>query len=131
MCIVSLFCVKKQNNQKQKNQMFIFYVSLTLCKLLSDCQEKNNGVFSDHCYFCKVSVCAHAVAESRECVLSPDRVMFVTRTVTVYRIFFFIPHLGFSVAPGQKAHETCGWQHGPWLSEGPVAGIVALRGIYG
>lgn len=60
MCIVSLFCVK--NKTKTKKQMFIFYVSLTLYKLFNGCQAENNGVFSDHCYFCKVSASARTVA---------------------------------------------------------------------
>lgn len=71
MCIVSLFCVK--NKTKNKKQMFIFYVSLTLYKLFNGCQAENNGVFSDHCYFCKVSMSARTVAGEqggRVCVLT-------------------------------------------------------------
>lgn len=41
-------------NTKNKNQMFIFYVSLTLYKLFDSCQAEDNGVFLDSCYFCKV-----------------------------------------------------------------------------
>lgn len=77
MCIVSLFCVK--NKTKNKKQMFIFYVSLTLYKLFNGCQAENNGVFSDHCYFCKVFVSARTVAgEQGVFVFSPNRIMFVT-----------------------------------------------------
>lgn len=57
------------------------------------------------------------------------------QAVAVYRIFFFIPHLGFSLARGPKAHETrglgcgsseiCGFQCGPRLSVGPVTDSMA------
>ena len=56
--------------------MFIFYVSLTLYKLFDDRQAENNGVFSDSCYFCNVSVCrTRCVAgESKGC-LCPHQIV--------------------------------------------------------
>lgn len=68
----SFFILCKKQNQKNKKQMFIFYVSLTLYKLFNGCQAENNGVFSDHCYFCKVSVSARTVAGEQGvfCVLT-------------------------------------------------------------
>lgn len=37
----SFFILCKKQNQKNKKQMFIFYVSLTLYKLFSGCQAEN------------------------------------------------------------------------------------------
>lgn len=112
---------------KTKKQMFIFYVSLNLYKLFSDCQTENNGVFSDCCYFCKVFVCPRCVAgeQSVFCVLTKSYNVCYQRLYAVYRIFFFIPHLGYSVAPGQRVHGTLDCQHGLWPSVGPEADSVA------
>lgn len=45
---------RKTKNQKR---MFIFYVSLTLCKLFDSCQAEGKGASSGSCYFCIVPVC--------------------------------------------------------------------------
>lgn len=70
VCIVSLFCVKK--NTKNQKQMFIFYISLTLYKLFNNCQVESKGVFLDSCYFCNVSMrCGRRVA-GKGVVFSPN-----------------------------------------------------------
>lgn len=103
MCIVSLFCVK--NKTKNKKQMFIFYVSLTLYKLFNGCQAENNGVFSDHCYFCKVSVSARTVAgEQGVLVFSPNRIMFVSTGCRCLQNLLF--YSSFEFLSGSRA---VGW----------------------
>lgn len=107
----SFFILCKKNTKNQK-QMFIFYVSLTLYKLFGNCQVDNGGVLSDSCYFCNISVPAPAAWQGRErgCVLTEWSNAGDLRWCAVYRIFLCIPHLGFSVAPGQRANGT----RGPW-----------------
>lgn len=74
-----------------------------LCVTLSVWQERAKGV----------------------CVLTRSFVCHQT-WCTVYRIFLIIPHLAFSVAPGQRARGTHGCQCGPWRLVEPVAVSVAL-----
>lgn len=118
MCIVSLFCVK--NKTKNKKQMFIFYVSLTLYKLFNGCQAENNGVFSDHCYFCNVSVSARTVAgEQGVFVFSPNRIMFVTTGCRCLQNLLFYSSFGFLSGLRPKSPQNL-WA-GLWLSVRSVA----------
>lgn len=135
VCIVSLFCVK--NKTKNKKQMFIFYVSLTLYKLFSGCQAENNGVFSDHCYFCTVSrVHTHCGRRAgRVCVLTKSynvcyhRLSLFTESSLLFLIWVSLwleaqrptRPVGWAVA----LSEICGFQCDPWLSVGPVADSTA------
>lgn len=126
MCIVSLFCVK--NKTKTKKQMFIFYVSLTLYKLFNGCQAENNGVFSDHCYFCKVSASARTVAGEQGvcmcvCVSSPNRIMFVTTGRRCLQNLLFYSSFGFLSSSRPKSPRDL-WA-GLWLSVRSVAFSVA------
>jgi hypothetical protein len=60
--------------------MFIFYVSLTLYKLFSNCQAENNGVFSIIAIFVKCLCVPRTVAGKQSVfVFSPNCVTFVTR----------------------------------------------------
>lgn len=57
---------------------------------------------------------------ARVSVSSAKRIAFVTRGGVLFTESSFIPHLGFSVAPGQRARGTRGhrWDH-PWLTVWP------------
>lgn len=104
--------------------MFIFYVSLTLYKLFNGCQAENNGVFSDHRYFCKVSVSARTVAgEQGVVVFSPNRIMFVTTGCRCLQNLLFYSSFGFLSGLRPKSPEDL-WA-GLWLSVRSVAFSVA------
>lgn len=94
---VHSFFILCKKTTKNKKQMFIFYVSLTLYKLFSNCQAENNGVFSDSCYFCKVSVRGTrcAAGESKGCLRPHQIVAFVTRGCALFTESSFYSSLGF------------------------------------
>ena len=120
----SFFILCKKKNTKSKKQMFIFYVSLTLYKLLDNCQEENNGVFSDSCYFCNVSVCRtrRVAGKSKDvCALTKSLSVCSQRWCTVYRIFLYS---SLGVLSGSRPKS----QWDPWLSVGPPEADSGTRG---
>lgn len=88
--------------------MFIFYVSLTLYKLFGNCQAENGEASRIVAIFVPFPADARCVAgESGGCLFSPMWSAGYQRRV-LFTVFLCIPHLGFSVAPGQRASGADG-----------------------
>lgn len=138
-----ILCKKKKKKKPTENQKqrFIFYVSLTLYKLFDDRQAENNGVFSDSCYFCNVSVCrTGCVAGGSEGCPCPHQVVCLLPEVVhclqnlPYYSSFGVQWLqakepagpgAAGVAHGVGAARGCGWHL--WWS----VGLEVLAGAVG
>lgn len=84
-------------------------------------RQENSGVFSDHCYFCKVSVSARAVAGERGVfVFSPNRIMFVTTGCRCLQNLLFYSSLGFLSSLRPKSPRD------PWAGLWPSMRSVAF-----
>lgn len=117
-----ILCKKSTKNQKQ---MFIFYVSLTLYKLFDNCRAENNGVFSDSCYFCNLSVCrTRCVAgESERCLCPHQDVRSLPEVVPCLQNLPYYSSFGVLSGSGPKS-QWDPWPMalvGPRLTEWPAA----------